>query len=146
VLDRCLVAAGIERDDAWVTNAVKHFKWKPAGARRIHAKPTSREVAACRPWLDAELALLRPAALVCLGATATLSLLGPTVRVTVDRGRPLPSPLAPLVVVTIHPSAVLRAPDAEARHAEEARLVEDLRVVARRLASDARVTTTRVSE
>jgi DNA polymerase len=138
LLDRCLVAAGIARDDTYVTNAVKHFKWKPAGARRLHAKPTAREIAACRPWLDAELAVVRPEALVCLGATATLALLGPNVRVTVDRGRPLPSSLAPLVLVTTHPSAVLRAPDAETREAERERLIDDLRVVADALAGGAR--------
>jgi DNA polymerase len=127
LLDRALAEAGIARERCWVTNAVKHFKWTARGARRIHAKPTSREIAACRPWLEAELASLAPSTLVCLGATAAAAVLGPSVRVMRDRGRPLTSSFAPRTFVTIHPSAILRARDDEARRTEFARLVDDLR-------------------
>jgi DNA polymerase len=123
VLDRALAEAGIMRERAYVTNAVKHFKWKARGPRRIHAKPSWGEQKACLPWLEAELALTRPRALVLLGATAAQSLLGRDFRVTRSRGRPLDSELAELVLATIHPSAVLRADD---RDAEFAGLVDDL--------------------
>ena len=131
LLDQALEEAGIDRATTYVTNAVKHFKWKARGTRRIHDKPTWTEVMACRPWLDAELALVQPRALVLLGATAAQALLGRSFRVTQERGRPLDSELADLVVATIHPSAVLRA---ENRDEMFAGLVDDLRVVSRTFA------------
>ena len=127
LLDKALEDAGIDRDRAYVTNAVKHFKWKARGARRIHDKPTWTEQVACRPWLVEELALVKPRALVLLGATAAQSLLGRDFRITRSRGIPLDSELAELVLATIHPSAVLRADDREQTYAG---LVQDLRVVA----------------
>jgi uracil-DNA glycosylase family protein len=130
LLDRALGEAGIDRGQAYVTNAVKHFKWEARGKRRIHAKPSAAEIAACRPWLEAELALLKPQALVLLGATAARSVLGPGFKVSQERGRFLPSPLAPHVLATVHPSAILRAPDDESRRREMERFVADLRVVA----------------
>jgi uracil-DNA glycosylase len=128
LLDRALEEAGIDRATTYVTNAVKHFKWKARGTRRIHDKPTWTESMACRPWLDAELALVKPRALVLMGATAAQALLGKSFRVSQERGKPLDSELADLVVATIHPSAVLRAENREEMFAE---LVDDLRVVAR---------------
>lgn len=133
LLDEALGEAGIDRRQAYVTNAVKHFKWEARGKKRIHQKPDAREIRACRPWLEAELAAVRPRALVLLGATAAQSLLGRGFKVTERRGELLPSLLAPIVVATVHPSAILRAPDREARHRERARLVEDLAAVARAL-------------
>jgi DNA polymerase len=130
VLDEALDEAGIERGATYVTNAVKHFKFEARGKRRIHAKPTWSEAMACRPWLEAELAVVRPRVLVCLGATAAQSLLGKQFRVTKQRGEWIDSELAELVTATIHPSAILRQRDADARHAEMARFVEDLRLVA----------------
>jgi uracil-DNA glycosylase family protein len=130
LLDDALGEAGIDRAAAYVTNAVKHFKWEARGKRRIHAKPTWSEVTACRPWLEAELAVVRPRALVCLGATAAQSLLGKEFRVTKQRGEWIESDLAELVTATIHPSAILRQRDADARKAEFARFVDDLRKVA----------------
>ena len=129
-LDRALDAAGIDRGDAYVTNVVKHFKFEARGSRRIHKTPKRFEIDACRPWLDEELKLLRPEALVLLGATAGKAILGPSFRVTRDRGRPIDSDLAPLVTATIHPSAILRGPDAESRDAEREAIVADLRPVA----------------
>ena len=113
-----------------MTNVVKHFKWEPRGKRRIHQKPSSSEIAACLPWLDAELTLLRPQVLVCLGATAAQALLGASFRVTKSRGVPVASPLAPRVFATVHPSAILRAPEA-ARERERRLFVADLRAAAR---------------
>ena len=133
LLDRALEEAGVERDDAYVTNVVKHFKFKLRGKRRIHQKPAAEEIAACRPWLDAELAVVRPEVLVCLGATAAQALLGRQFRVTRQRGQLIESPLAPIATATVHPSSVLRAPDEEARRLERQALVDDLRVVARAL-------------
>jgi DNA polymerase len=130
LLDRALDAAGIDRRRVYVTNVVKHFKWEPRGKRRIHARPSAAEIAACRPWLDAELELIAPAVLVCLGATAGQALLGRQFRVSKDRGRFVPSPLAPRVLATVHPSSILRAPDDETRRAEMARFVADLAKVA----------------
>src|SRR5439155_23119237 len=130
ILDRALEAAGIDRRRVYVTNVVKHFKWEPRGKRRIHAKPNAGEIAACRPWLDAELAVLEPKVLVCLGATAAQALLGRGFRVSAERGRWVKSPLAPFVLASVHPSSILRAPDDETRHTEMQRLVKDLRVVA----------------
>ncbi|MFT3915531.1 MAG: UdgX family uracil-DNA binding protein [Anaeromyxobacteraceae bacterium] len=128
LLDRALERAGIPRASAYVTNAVKHFKWVARGKRRIHQKPDPGEILACRPWLEAELEALRPSVIVALGATAAAALFGAAVRVTRDRGRPLASPLAPLALVTVHPSAVLRAPDDAARRAGFEALAADLRV------------------
>jgi uracil-DNA glycosylase len=130
LLDRALEEAGIDRELAYVTNVVKHFKWQPRGKRRIHQKPNAAELAACRPWLEAELEVVKPEALVCLGATAAQALLGRTFRVTRDRGQLLESPLAPITVATVHPSSILRAPDDETRRRERALFVDDLRVVA----------------
>ena len=127
LLDRALEEAGIDRRKTYVTNAVKHFKWKARGTRRIHDKPSWTEQVACRPWLEAELALVKPRALVLMGATAAQSLLGKSFKVTQSRGVPLDSDLAELVVATIHPSAVLRGDDREAMFAG---LVDDLRAVA----------------
>jgi uracil-DNA glycosylase family protein len=129
LLDRGLEEAGIDRDSAYVTNAVKHFKWQARGKRRIHQKPSWSELAACRPWLDAELDVIAPRALVLLGATAAQSLLGRQFRVTRQRGELLDSELAEIVVATVHPSAILRAED-EDREREFAAFVDDLRVVA----------------
>jgi uracil-DNA glycosylase len=130
LLDEALEEAGIDRADAYVTNAVKHFKWEPRGKRRIHQKPNASEIAACRPWLEAELAVVEPRVLVCLGATAAQALLGRGVRVTRDRGRPLESELAPVAFATVHPSSILRAPDETSRQRERALFVDDLRVAA----------------
>ncbi len=135
LLDRALDEAGIDRRDAYVTNVVKHFKWKPAlrGKRRIHRKPDMHEILACRPWLDAELEAVKPSVLVCLGATAAQSLLGRSFRVTQERGRFVDSDLAPFVTATVHPSSVLRAPDDAARANAMHAFVADLRKVAREL-------------
>jgi DNA polymerase len=132
LLDRALADAGIARQRCWVTNAVKHFKWTARGKRRIHERPNSREIAACRPWLEAELTSLTPAVVVCLGATAAATVLGPAVRVTRDHGKMLRSPFSEHTLVTTHPSAILRAPDDDARRAAYAQLVADLAVVAGR--------------
>ena len=132
LLDRALEEAGIDRELAYVTNVVKHFKWQPRGKRRIHQKPNAAEIAACRPWLDAELALIKPEVLVCLGATAAQALLGRQFRVSRDRGVPVESDLAPVVMATVHPSSILRS---ENREEETALLVEDLRRVAEALRS-----------
>ena len=130
VLDEALELAGIDRRLVYTTNAVKHFKWEARGKRRIHAKPTWSEQMACRPWLEAELAAVRPRVLVCLGATAAQSLLGKQFRVTKERGRWLASDLAEHVTATIHPSAILRQRDTESRHRELAAFVADLELVA----------------
>lgn len=130
LLDKALVEVGIRRDEVYVTNAVKHFKWEPKGKRRIHKKPGAREIAACRPWLDAELEVLKPKVLVCLGATAVQALLGKTFLVSKRRGELIQSNLAPNVMATVHPSSILRAPDEESRHEEMERFVEDLKRVA----------------
>jgi uracil-DNA glycosylase len=130
VLDEALELAGIERRRAYLTNAVKHFKWEARGKRRIHAKPTWSEQMACKPWLEAEMAVVRPRVLVCLGATAAQSLLGKQFRVTKERGRWLESDLAEYVTATIHPSAVLRQRARESRHRELAGFVADLKLVA----------------
>ena len=134
LLEDALAEAGIDRAETFLTNAVKHFKWTPRGKRRIHQKPNASEVAACRPWVVAELEVVQPRVLVCLGATAAQSLLGRGVRVTRDRGQPLESSLAPVAFATVHPSSILRAPDAEARRRERALFVDDLRVAAAALA------------
>ena len=127
MFDKALAEVGIDRSRVYVTNAVKHFKWRPSGKRRLHQKPNGTEMAACRPWLDAELELVHPRVLVCLGATAAQALLGRGFRVTKQRGVPIDSPLAEVVLATIHPSAILRAQD---RDTEYAGFVDDLRKVA----------------
>ena len=128
VLDRALEDAGIDRDEVYVTNAVKHFKWEPRGKRRIHQKPSSRDIAACRPWLEAELRLIEPKLVVCLGSTAAQTIFGPSFRVTKQRGQVLESSLAKKVVATVHPSSLLRQPDEESREREYKNFVADLRV------------------
>jgi len=131
LLDKALDAAGIDRTAIYVTNAVKHFKWEARGKRRIHKKPNAVEVAACRPWLDAEIAAVKPSVVVCLGATAAQALLGKAFRVTQQRGQIITSPsLSYAIMATVHPSSILRAPDEDARHAEMARFVDDLRKIA----------------
>jgi uracil-DNA glycosylase len=135
VFDDALADAGIDRKLAYVTNAVKHFKWQARGKRRIHQKPNAAELAACRPWLDAELAVVEPRVLVLLGATAAQALLGRGFRVTRERGVPVDSELAPNVLATVHPSSILRAPDETARREAYAAFVADLEVVAKLLTS-----------
>ena len=131
LLDTALGQAGIDRSTTYVTNAVKHFKWEPRGKRRIHKKPNGAEIAACRPWLETEIALLRPQVVVCLGATAAQTLLGRKFRVTQSRGELLESTLAPHVMATVHPSSMLRAPDDESRHREMSEFVADLKKLAK---------------
>lgn len=129
LLDKALEEAGIDRGQVYVTNVVKHFKWEPRGKRRIHAKPNAAEISACRPWLETEIALVKPHVLVCLGATAAQALLGKAFKVSRQRGEFVPSSLAPFVTATVHPSSILRAPDDESRREEMRRFVEDLKEV-----------------
>lgn len=129
LLDAALVEAGIERAEVYVTNAVKHFKWEPRGKRRIHQKPNAAEIAACRPWLDAEIAVVRPRVIVCLGATAAQALLGRDFRVTQHRDELLKSTLAPVVMATVHPSSILRIPDEEAKREELKHFIADLKKI-----------------
>jgi len=131
LLDRALEEAGIARERAYVTNAVKHFKWAPSGARRLHQKPTAREIGACLPWLEAEIELIRPKILVCLGATAAQALLGRAFRVTTQRGQFVESSLAEYVTATVHPSSILRARGDDERREQMRGFVADLRRVAR---------------
>jgi len=131
LLDHALEEAGIDRAKVYVTNVVKHFKWEPRGKRRIHQKPSAREVAACRPWLDAEIGTVKPKVIVCLGATAAQALLGAQFRVSRQRGEFVESTLAPRVAATVHPSSILRAPDEETRRAERKRFIEDLKKIAK---------------
>jgi uracil-DNA glycosylase family protein len=133
VFDKALLAAGLERGAAYVTNAVKHFSFEERGKARLHKRPKTGEVKACRPWLEAELEVVRPEVLVLLGATAAQSLFGPAFRITEQRGKPLQSALAPLVIATAHPSSILRARDEPARRAAFDALVADLRFVAERI-------------
>src|SRR6186997_1098760 len=121
LLDRALAEAGIDRAQVYVTNVVKHFKWEPRGKRRIHKRPNAGEIGACRPWLDAEIQIVKPRAIVCLGATAAQALLGRQFKVTAHRGEWVPSSLAPMVMATVHPSSLLRAPDAATRRRETER-------------------------
>jgi uracil-DNA glycosylase family protein len=127
ILDRALAEAGINREEVYVTNAVKHFKWEPRGKRRIHKKPNSREIAACRPWMEAEMRLMKPKLVVCLGSTAGQTFFGPSFRVTRERGKVMSSKLAPKVVATVHPSSLLRQPDEVSRDREYAHFVVDLK-------------------
>ncbi len=138
LLDRCLVEAGIDRKQTYVTNVVKHFKWVPRGPRRIHSKPGAVEIEACFPWLEAEISVVKPQVVVALGATAAQALFGRAFRVTRDRGRLVPYALAPCALATVHPSALLRAPDEETRRREIERFIEDLRQVAAILAGKVR--------
>jgi uracil-DNA glycosylase family protein len=133
LLDRALVDAGIERSDAYVTNVVKHFKWRPAGKRRLHQRPNAEEIRACRPWLDAELKVVEPEALVALGATAAKALLGSSFRVSKQRGEFVDSDLAPYVTATVHPSSLLRIEDSDERRLAELDLIADLGKVAEKL-------------
>jgi uracil-DNA glycosylase family protein len=128
LMERALKDAGIDRRKVYVTNTVKHFKWEPRGKRRIHQKPNSRDIAACRPWLEAELRLVKPKLVVCLGATAAQAIFGPSFRVTRDRGKVLSSPFADKVVATVHPSSLLRQPDEASREREYGHFVNELRV------------------
>jgi DNA polymerase len=127
IMDQALEEAGIDRKEVYVTNAVKHFKWEPRGKRRIHQKPNSREIAACRPWLEAELQIVKPKLVVAMGATAAQTIFGPTFRVTRERGKVLSSKLAPRVLATVHPSSLLRQPDEASRQREYEHFVADLR-------------------
>jgi DNA polymerase len=131
LMDKLLIEAGIDRNKVYVTNVVKHFKWQPRGKRRIHKKPNTKEIGACRPWLEAEIAAIEPAAIVCLGATAAQALLGRAFRVTTQHGKFVESPLAPHVTATIHPSAILRAPDEKTRHEKAMQFVQDLKSIAK---------------
>jgi uracil-DNA glycosylase len=130
LLDEALIEAGIDRTQTYVTNVVKHFKWEPRGKRRIHKKPNAGEIAACRPWLEAEIGLVKPKVIVCLGATAAQALLGPKFKVSKQRGQFIESSLAPYILATVHPSSILRAPDDETRHLEKRRFIDDLKKVA----------------
>jgi DNA polymerase len=133
LLDEALVEAGVDRTRVYITNAVKHFKWKPQGKRRLHQKPNAAEISACRPWLDAEIALIKPAILVLLGATAAQGLLGRDFRVSQQRGQFIEHPGLPLMMATVHPSSILRAPDDESREIEREAFVRDLKRLAQRL-------------
>jgi DNA polymerase len=128
IMDQALEEAGIDRSQVYVTNAVKHFKWEPRGKRRIHQKPNSREIAACRPWLEAELRIVKPELVVAMGATAAQTIFGPTFRVTRERGKVLSSKIAPRVLATVHPSSLLRQPDEASRQREYKLFVTDLHV------------------
>lgn len=131
LFDKALEAAGIDRKEVYVTNVVKHFKWEATGKRRIHSKPNQKEITACRPWLDSEIAVLKPKMIVCMGATAAQALLGKAFKVTQRRGDVMTdSPLAPYVMATVHPSSILRARDDETRHRETDRFIADLKNVA----------------
>jgi uracil-DNA glycosylase family protein len=138
VLDRALADAGLPRAEVYVTNAVKHFRWEQRGKRRLHQKPGPEHVAACRPWLEAEVDVVRPALMVLLGATAAQGVLGPSFRVLRDRGRFFPSPFGVTVMATVHPSSILRAPDPEARERAYADFATDLRTAAAWLRDDSR--------
>ena len=131
LFDNALEEAGIDRKQTYVTNVVKHFKWEPRGKRRIHKKPNAVEIAACRPWLESEIAVIKPDVIVALGATAAQSLLGPQFRVTKQRGEFIPSTLAPYVMATVHPSSILRAPDDETRRLELRLFIDDLKKLAK---------------
>ena len=136
LLDDALLEAGIDRTHIYVTNVVKHFKWEPRGKRRIHKKPNAREISACRPWLEAEISLVKPKVIVCLGATAAQALLGAQFKVTKQRGEFIESTLAPYIMATVHPSSILRAPDDETRHVEKRHFIDDLKRVARVLSKN----------
>src|SRR5213080_1047559 len=130
LFDNALVEAGIDRSQTYVTNVVKHFKWEPRGKRRIHKKPNATEISACRPWLEAEVAVVKPKVIVALGATAAQALLGPKFKVTRQRGQFIESTFAPFIMATVHPSSILRALDDETRHDEKRKFIDDLKKVA----------------
>jgi uracil-DNA glycosylase len=130
ILDKALAAAGIDRNDVYITNIVKHFKWEPRGKRRLHKKPNSLEISACRPWLEAEIKVVKPEVVVLLGATAAQGIMGGQFRVTQQRGQWVQSDIASLVLATVHPSSILRAPDDDSRHEEMRKFVADLKKVA----------------
>jgi DNA polymerase len=130
-LDKGLVAAGIRREEVYVTNVVKHFKWEPKGNQHLHKKPNASEIAACLPWLEAEIQAVKPTVIVCLGAIAAQALLGRDFRVSQQRGQLMPSDLVPYVLATVHPASILRAPDRESRHREMEQFIKDLKKVAR---------------
>jgi DNA polymerase len=138
IFDKALEEAGIDRATTYVTNAVKHFKYEPRGKKRIHKRPNTTEIVACRPWLEAELGLVKPHALMCLGATAAQALLGKAFRVSQQRGHAVESELAPVVMATVHPSSLLRAPSSEDREREYSAFVADLRALERAIARAAR--------
>ena len=129
LLDKALEDAGIDRAKVYLTNVVKHFKWEPRGKRRIHKKPNAVEIRACRPWLESEIAVVRPRAIVCLGSTAAQVVIGPKFKVSVQRATFVESPLAPFVTATVHPSSILRAPNDEARRVETKRFIDDLKKI-----------------
>lgn len=133
VLDKALAAAGINRNNVYVTNIVKHFKWEPRGKRRLHKKPNITEISACRPWLEAEIRVVKPQVVVLLGATAAQGILGRDFRVTQHRGEWIKSEIAPNVLATVHPSSILRATDDDSRHEEMRKFIDDLKVVAQKL-------------
>jgi len=133
LLDEALEEAGIDRTRVYITNAVKHFKWKPQGKRRLHQKPNAAEISACRPWLDSEIALVKPRILVLLGATAAQAMLGRDFRVSLQRGQFIERPGLPLMMATVHPSSILRAPDDESREIEMQAFVQDLKRLAQRV-------------
>jgi len=135
LLDKALAEAGIDRKTVYVTNVVKHFKWEPRGKRRIHKKPNGAEITACRPWLEAEVAVIKPRAIICLGSTAAQAVIGPKFRVSIQRGQFVDSPLAPFVTATVHPSSILRAPSDDARHEEMRRFIADLKKIWKALSS-----------
>ena len=134
LLDKALAEAGIDRKTVYVTNVVKHFKWEPRGKRRIHKKPNGAEITACRPWLEAEVAVIKPRAIICLGSTAAQAVIGPKFRVSIQRAQFVESPLAPFVTATVHPSSILRAPSDDARHEEMRHFVDDLKKIWKALA------------
>jgi uracil-DNA glycosylase family protein len=129
LLDKALLEAGIDRAAVYMTNVVKHFKWEPRGKRRIHKKPNSLEIAACRPWLEAEIGVVKPRAIICLGSTAAQAVIGPKFKVSIQRGTFVESPLAEFVTATVHPSSILRAPTDEARRMETQRFINDLKKI-----------------
>jgi uracil-DNA glycosylase family protein len=129
LLDKSLEEAGIDRGKVYVTNVVKHFKWEPRGKRRIHKKPNALEITACRPWLQSEINVIKPRAIICLGATAAQAVISPKFKVSIQRGLFVPSELAEYVTATVHPSSILRAPSDEARRVERERFVEDLKKI-----------------
>ena len=135
LLDKALAEAGIDRKTVYVTNVVKHFKWEPRGKRRIHKKPNAAEVTACRPWLEAEVAVIKPRAIICLGSTAAQAVIGSKFRVSIQRGQFVESDLAPFVTATVHPSSILRAPSDDARHEEMRRFIDDLKKIWKALSS-----------
>jgi len=145
LLDEAIVEAGLSRDDVYVTNAVKHFRWEPRGKRRLHKKPSSRQIQACKPWLEAEIQVIMPQVVVCLGATAAQALLGAQFRISRQRGEFLPSPWAEWTLATHHPSAVLRAPEKQDRVRMRGELIDDLHLVAKRLATITNTKPKRVS-